>query len=206
MPCRPDCNLLVLMVPLINHTINHLQGDMDVVPAALLSLSRPPIPTSPLPLPPPPVVTCCRVTYQISVDNGTPSWTGCPLLPRLCSVCSLKRPFPAEWRARGSTGITLELGFVRGVSFTPESDHLIQFVLPCPFSVGSEPRRECDRPWSSSSGSSRGRRRRRRRRRRRGISGCSLLIPPLSTARFCFFVFFFSKQKENSRPGRFNDR
>lgn len=42
MPCRPISKLMVLMAPLINHTINHLQGDIDVVPAAPL-----PPPSSP---------------------------------------------------------------------------------------------------------------------------------------------------------------
>lgn len=42
--------------------------------------------------------TCCLTAYRISVDNGTPNWTECPLLPRLCSVCSLTIPFPITYR------------------------------------------------------------------------------------------------------------
>lgn len=32
------------------------------------------------------------------MDNGTPNWTECPLLPRQCSVCSSKNPFPITHR------------------------------------------------------------------------------------------------------------
>lgn len=83
-------------------------------------------------------------THQISADNGTLSWTGCPPPLRRCSVCSSKRP--SRSTRGGLTVITLGLRFVRVVFFIP--DHLIRLfalraLLPPLSSPSSSSLRVC---------------------------------------------------------------